>query len=1235
MKKLLIQTLVLMSLYGMAAAQVDQSQAKNQKHSETLAVHKAAFAQPFDSDKLNAYMKSLPKAGDYFVVEGDLLLTEQELRAYLVANAQGEKSANVSPELLVNTHNGDRDFYSDPAKRTLTYTVDRKTFSADEYTLVLNNMDQAGKAWENACPDCQIHFTHVREFDDKPQPEKVNFTVRKYDSKGEFIAASFFPHDEPSRRNLNIDPSYFTTRFDKVGVLRHEIGHILGYRHEHIRGISGCYFEDSSWQPLTPYDPKSVMHYFCGGAGSLQLELTTLDKTGHRALYLGSASSIPTTTGLVAPDSERRAETLAIHKGAFAQPFDRDKLSAYMNSLPKDGNYFVVEGDLLLTEQELRAYLVATGQGEKPALVSPELLVNTHNGQRDFYSDPSKRRLTYAIDRKTFTADEYALVIKNMELAGRAWEGACPQCQIHFTHLAQLDDNPQPEKINFTVRKHDSNGEYIAASFFPHDDPSRRILNIDPSYFSTEFDKVGVLRHEIGHILGYRHEHIRGVSGCYYEDSSWQPLTPYDPKSVMHYFCGGAGTLQLELTALDKTGHRNLYRIPTQGPKASLPGTGGSRTVVVNFEGGYISQNIIAVLDVLKKYELVEGQTHRVAATNQIESVYFTDPELPYDTKVATDLAHHFNRDQSGKTHPSISQLLVAPTVKLKPYDYSLVFDLASDKDRATLQEIRETWPNSLKYENLRGDSDLLTLRGYQLRVPVKSELQAQEVQHALLLAVSPRTVSVTLAGPPDTGPYYTHDYTMGNHSQVSSNETVQVTNQQDTTENVKDFWTDVRSLNKSHDHIKLGRQGVLGYFVGLPTPPKELMSCDSTTTCPDIILIDTPIDRHPDLGSSVVDGGTDHHLPSPVGKDYQIVEEGDFSQKEDHGTHLAGIIASQDNHFGLIGIHPGAHLHSWNWNTASGDHAQIANKMLPLQDRPSMQIYVFANSWQWANKKGNPEDRFLSDPIGKRIISSKALWITAAGEQAGAPGKPIYLEQDDGPMNLGEHENVIVVTAYEDSGVPHPYLRRDSNYDSNHSKHGLVHIAGPGGNIPSTMSFGKYASESGTSEATAFVAGVASAMASLYPSYYSNSPAKLKFRLQITSSPDLADEDLPKVRAGMLNAQMALLDPTKNWIDASPIRNLVWCKDSISVLDPSDRRPMEGGKGIDVQDIFRLHERDDGKWFVFEEVKESPGEVIRIGPGLIKDDENLFTADGSLKKLMQVRDVLLAGDVHEVTECR
>ena len=115
----------------------------------------------------------------------------------------------------------------------------------------------------------------------------VTFIVRRYDSVSEYVAAAFFPNYAPARRYLNIDPSYFTTSFDRVGVLRHELGHVLGYRHEHIRGVAGCYQEDDQWRPLTQYDPRSVMHYFCGGAGNLQLTLTELDRSGHRTLYIG------------------------------------------------------------------------------------------------------------------------------------------------------------------------------------------------------------------------------------------------------------------------------------------------------------------------------------------------------------------------------------------------------------------------------------------------------------------------------------------------------------------------------------------------------------------------------------------------------------------------------------------------------------------------------------------------------------------------------------------------------------------------------------------------------------------------------------------------------------------------------------------------------------------------------------------------------------------------------------
>src|SRR5262249_39230703 len=126
-------------------------------------------------------------------------------------------------------------------------------------------------------------------------------------------------------------------------------------------------------------------------------------------------------------------------------------------------------------------------------------------------------------------------------------------------HLDQFDANPSLNDVLFVVRRYDSGGTYIAAAFFPNEGQSRRFLNVDPSYFTTTFDRVGVFRHELGHVLGYRHEHIRDVPGCYREENQGRPLTDYDPDSVMHYFCGGGGSLQLTLTDLDRTGHRTLY----------------------------------------------------------------------------------------------------------------------------------------------------------------------------------------------------------------------------------------------------------------------------------------------------------------------------------------------------------------------------------------------------------------------------------------------------------------------------------------------------------------------------------------------------------------------------------------------------------------------------------------------------------------------------------------------------
>jgi hypothetical protein len=142
-------------------------------------------------------------------------------------------------------------------------------------------------------------------------------------------------------------------------------------------------------------------------------------------------------------------------------------------------------------------------------------------------------------------------------------------CGIRFEHRAELDESPgtQNPGVLFTVRELDLPGSTIASAFFPTEPRNRRRVLIDGSYFEPDlgFDKVGVLRHELGHVIGFRHEHIRteAPSACFDEALGGTfELTPYDPKSVMHYFCGGAGSATLALTELDRLGAQRLYGPP-------------------------------------------------------------------------------------------------------------------------------------------------------------------------------------------------------------------------------------------------------------------------------------------------------------------------------------------------------------------------------------------------------------------------------------------------------------------------------------------------------------------------------------------------------------------------------------------------------------------------------------------------------------------------------------------------
>ena len=240
------------------------------------------------------------------------------------------------------------------------------------------------------------------------------------------------------------------------------------------------------------------------------------------------------------------------------QSFEQFKASAYKEPFP--GGKFIVNGDTpILDEKQLREFFDTQ---VKPLPRSRnELIVHQVQGVDAVWNQQQQRALTYCVS--TSFGSRQAKVVQEMETATGAWEQAAA---VDFTHQAAQDGNCAAANANvvFDVRPVDVGGRYLARAYFPNEPRSARNMLIDETSFELDpagkLQLTGVLRHELGHALGFRHEHTRPSSGTCFEDNDWRPITPYDASSVMHYpQCNGTQTGDLVLTTLDKSGARALY----------------------------------------------------------------------------------------------------------------------------------------------------------------------------------------------------------------------------------------------------------------------------------------------------------------------------------------------------------------------------------------------------------------------------------------------------------------------------------------------------------------------------------------------------------------------------------------------------------------------------------------------------------------------------------------------------
>ncbi len=378
------------------------------------------------------------------------------------------------------------------------------------------------------------------------------------------------------------------------------------------------------------------------------------------------------------------------------------------------------------------------------------------------------------------------------------------------------------------------------------------------------------------------------------------------------------------------------------------------------------------------------------------------------------------------------------------------------------------------------------------------------------------------------------------------------------------------------------------------------------------------------------------------------------------HATHLAGLIAGSGAPFGFKGLASNVRLRSYEWwkpdDTQSSAIPGSSSRVSDLSDLITdnwgkLVVYVAAIEFDpYDGLAGGilsaPEKRFEGRLLEQTIKDAKPLVIAAAGQSKnGVPPLRLFPEAPISPQNLGDLPNVIVVTAC--SSCDENSSLFSNAYYSDPSVH-FVHIAAPGVDpIAGWITDDAIGQSSGTSQAAAYVAGLAASMIGYFPNSYT-SPDAVKMRLQATARPlplrpdGTPNPDAQKIAAGIVDPILAQLDPSKHWLKQNgawqSVKIAKWSAQNINIVNTNGR--SSGFRSLTLLRLVKTRTTAGVPvlWTFYVDAYKAglgnPADVARFDFVRNAGSTSLVLCNGSSVSLDKMDDFIIASQGIQPDEC-